>query len=57
MSGINNAQKSFRKTVVGMMGKSTWQQECCVCLLEFAPGIKVEQLACHPTHMIHENCY
>ena len=53
-SRIQRARQTFRKTVVGMMGKSQFGAECSICYCDFAPGQKVEQFACHPTHMLHE---
>ena len=39
------------------MGKSAFAAECCICLVTFEPGMRVDVLACHPTHMFHEECY
>ena len=50
-------RNTVRKTVVGFVGKSVFRNECCICLEQFEPGSKVDVLACHPHHMLHEDCY
>ena len=61
--GMNQSQIArlaggLRKTVVGKMAQSVWKgAECSICLIEFEPGMKVYQLACHKTHLFHDECY
>ena len=33
------------------------QPECPICLVEFITGAQLCQLACHHTHMLHQDCY
>ena len=57
-SKIARLAGGLRQTVIGQMAQSVWKgAECSICLIEFEPGAKVYQLACHKTHMFHDECY
>ena len=39
------------------LGASEMKAECIMCLVEWEEGMKVEVFSCHPTHMLHAECY
>ena len=39
------------------LAESEMHADCPLCLVEWEEGMKVMQLACHPTHMLHVECY
>ena len=57
-SKFGRSMRDARKTIVGnFFGKTIFGDDCPICFMTFEPGDKVEVLACHPTHMLHEACY
>ena len=57
-SRLQRQIRGARKTIVdGFVGKSVLGGDCPICFMNFEEGEKVEVLACHPTHMMHEGCF
>ena len=51
------AIKARRTTAVQPMQKSQAGVVCSICALEFEPGESVRMLACHRSHMLHDECF
>ena len=46
-----------KETLVKPLNQSQKDLCCCICTLEFAENERVVILACHKSHILHEDCF
>ena len=56
-SRIIRAGNNMRKTIIGHLSQADRDMECCICTMNFENDQKAIVFACHPKHMMHEECY